>query len=105
VAAGTNRLAVGEMKVRRGNAVAIEDRLPDRSGTKRMLRMPPSCKVGSAIPASDRACSALEAVAEKNADLPAAVNRARFVQEVTSGKIQAGNSKIRMIESIQEFAS
>ena len=45
----------------------------------------------------------LEAVPEKNADLPAAVNRARFVQEVASGKIQAGNSKIRVIESIQEF--
>ncbi len=47
----------------------------------------------------------LEAVAEKNANLPPAVNRARFVQEVASGKIQAGNSKIRMIEGIQEFAA
>ncbi len=47
----------------------------------------------------------LEAVAQKNADLSAALNRARFVQEVASGKIQAGNSKIRVIEGIQEFAA
>lgn len=47
----------------------------------------------------------LEAVAEKHTDLPAAINRARFVQEVASGKIQAGNSKIRVIEGIQEFAA
>jgi hypothetical protein len=109
VAAGTNRLAVVEMKVRLGNPVAIEDRLPDRSGPKRMLWKPPSWNVGSAIPARDaasaRTCSALEAVAEENADLPAAVYGARFVQEVASGKIQAGNSKIRVIEGIQEFAA
>ena len=46
----------------------------------------------------------LEAVAEKNTDLPAAIDRARFIQEVAPGKIQAGNSKIRVIEGIQEFA-
>ncbi len=47
----------------------------------------------------------LEAVAEKNANLSAAVNRARFVQEVASGKIQTRNSKIWVIEGIQEFAA
>jgi len=47
----------------------------------------------------------LEAVAEKNAYLSTAVNRARFVKEVASGKIQAGNPKVRVIEGIQEFAA
>jgi len=47
----------------------------------------------------------LEAVAEKDTNLSATVNRARFVEEVASGKVQAGNPQVRVIEGIQEFAA
>jgi hypothetical protein len=47
----------------------------------------------------------LEAVAEKNTNLPAAVNRARFVEEVASAQIQTRDPKVRVVESIQEFAA
>ena len=47
----------------------------------------------------------LEAVAEKDTDLPAAVNRARFIEEVASGQVQAGNPEVRVVEGIQEFAA
>ncbi len=97
------------MKVRRGNPVAIDDRLPDpfRPEMSALDAAILQRRVGKAGVRCGRALGhvPLEAVAEKNADLPAAVNRARFVQEVASDKIQAGNSKIRVIEGIQEFAA
>src|ERR1700741_3953416 len=47
----------------------------------------------------------LEAVAEKNTDLPAAINRPRFVEDVASAQIQTRDPKVRVIEGVQEFAA
>ncbi len=69
--------------VRRGNPVAIDDRLPDpfRPETNALDAAILQRRVGKAGVRCGRALGhvPLEAVAEKNADLPAAVNRARFV--------------------------